>query len=285
MTLKQLKKKAKETRGEVIKRDDGNYKLLHRTIIDTSKWTLPEEILAIKNSIDNNTKEVTIHGIVRRKKDIPKCISKHCSFDATKAFKRWIAEMHREIIRNGYKLRVLEAQKDLPRDTKYKKAKSVTYVSGLKCYICNKSCLQAWTTWKKGRKATCSRKCMDRGMFHDMQHHHDNKWWNKYSDNNLKGYKERSRKDPETGKRVRRKRHQDNFEKHYGRDAKKGHHLHHINMCKIDDDVSNLDELTARNHQLIHATYNILCKPLMEQGIIKYKNSKGYYLTEKGLIC
>lgn len=280
MTLKELKKKAKETRGQVIKRDDGNYKLFYPTIIDTSKWTLPEEILAIKDSIDENTTEVIVHGIVRKRADIPKFISRHCSFDANKAFKRWIQEMYREVMRSGYKLKVLEAQKDLPRDTKYKKGKSIVYVSGLKCYVCNKSCLQAWTTWKEDRKATCSRECMDRGMFYDMQHHHDKKWWDKYNKTNRKGYKERSRKDPETGKFVRKKRHQDNFEKHYGRPQKKGYQLHHINMCKGDDEVSNLDELTAREHQLMHATFNLLCKPLMERGIMGYKSGKGYYLKK-----
>ena len=281
MTLKELKKKAKDTGGEVIKRDDGNYRLHYKTIYDTSKWSLPLEILEIKDSINDTTKEVTVHGIIRSRQDIPKCISKHVNFNSTKAFKRWIAEMHREMMRNCHKVKVLEAQYNLPRDTKHRRANGVTYVSGLKCYMCNKDCLQAWTTWKKGRKATCSRKCMDRGMFHDMQDKHDGKWWDEYSDNNLKGYKERSRKDPETGKRVRRKRYQDNFEKHYGRDAKKGHHLHHINMCKIDDDVSNIDELSSSDHQLMHTTYNILCKPLMEQGIMGYESGKGYYLIAK----
>ena len=203
------------------------------------------------------------------------------SFNSTKAFKRWLGDMHRVMLREGKKIRILKEQAHLPRDTKYRKSSGITYVSGLKCYLCNKSCLQTWTTWKEGRKATCSRKCMDRGMFHDMQHHHENKWWDKYNKTNRKGYKERRRKDPETGKVVAKKRHQDNFEQHYGRPQRKGYHLHHINMCKGDDNVSNLDELTARDHQLMHATYNLLCKPLMEQGIIGYENSKGYYLMLK----
>ena len=104
MTINELKKKAKDTEGEVIKRDDGNYRLYYKTIYDTSKWTLPEEILAIKDSIDNDTQEVIIHGIVRKRKDIPKCISKHVSFNSTKAFKRWIGEIYREMTRSGYKI-------------------------------------------------------------------------------------------------------------------------------------------------------------------------------------
>ena len=281
MLLKHLYIKAKETSGEVALKNNGNYRLYYKTIYDTSKWTLPLEILDIKDSIDDNTKEVIIHGIVRKRKDIPKCISRHVSFNSTKAFKRWIAEMHREMVRSGRKIKILKEQAHLPRDTKYRKSSGVTYVSGLKCYVCGIDCLQAWTTWKKGRKATCTRECMDRGMFHDMQDKHDGKWWDEYSDNNLLGYKERKRKDPETGKIVRKKRYQDTFEKHNDRSQKEGYHLHHINMCKTDDYISNLDELSAKDHLLMHGTYNLLCKPLMEQGIIGYKSNKGYYLIKK----
>ena len=154
----------------------------------------------------------------------------------------------------------------------------VTYVSGLKCYICKKSCLQAWSTWKQNRKATCSRKCMDRGMFHDMQDKHDDKRWNKYS--KYKGYKLRRRKNPETGKIIRKYRHQDNFESYYGRSAKSGHHLHHINMHKRSDDVSNLIEVTPTRHQELHTTYNTLCKSLMDDGIIGFDADNGYYRKE-----
>ena len=153
----------------------------------------------------------------------------------------------------------------------------VTYVSGVNCYVCDKPCLQAWTTWKQKRTATCSRQCMDRGMYHDKQHLHDGKWWDKYS--NHKGYMSRRRKDPITGKVVRSRRHQDNFEKHYGRKQKKGYHLHHINMCKTDDDVSNLAEVTPNKHQELHSTYDKLCKQLMNMDIIRFDADKGYYLV------
>ena len=36
---------------------------------------MPLEILEIKDSINDTTKEVTIHGIIRSRQDIPKCIS------------------------------------------------------------------------------------------------------------------------------------------------------------------------------------------------------------------
>ena len=74
----------------------------------------------------------------------------------------------------------------------------------------------------------------------------------------------------------------DTFEEYYGRPQKKGYHLHHINMCKADDCIENLDELKPRDHQLMHATFNLLCKPLMDKGIVKYTSGKGYYLNKQG---
>jgi len=162
---------------------------------------------------------------------------------------------------------------------KYGYKNGVTYVSGLKCYVCNKSCIQAWTSWKQNRKATCTRECMDRGMFHDKQHLHDGKWWDKYS--NYKGYMCRKRKDPITGKVVKSRRHQDNFKKHYGRPQYPGYQLHHINMCKTDDDISNLAELTPKKHQELHTTYNEICKELMELGIVSFNPISGYYINKK----
>ena len=159
-----------------------------------------------------------------------------------------------------------------------KKASGMTYVSGVKCYVCGVDCLQPWDCHSKGRKATCNTECKNRGMFHDMQHLHDNRWWDKYS--NYQGYKLRRRKDPKTGKVVRRYRHQDNFEQHYGRRTKKGHHLHHINMHKRSDDVSNLIEVTPTRHQELHTIYNTLCRSLMDDGIIGFDSKTGYYRKE-----
>ena len=159
-----------------------------------------------------------------------------------------------------------------------KKTSGVTYVSGFKCYVCGIECLQAWSTWKKGRKATCTRKCMDRGMFHDMQDKHDGKWWDDYRLDH-QGYYLRKRKDPET---VRMSRHKANFISHHGREPKKGYHLHHINMVKTDNDiVSNIIELPPKRHLELHGTYNTLCKGLMDDGIIGFNSKTGYFRKEK----
>jgi len=268
MTIKELKKKAKATGGQVIKRDDGNYKLFYKTIYDTSKWTLPEEILAIKDSIDDNTQEVIIHGIVRKRKDIPKWVSRHVSFNSTKAFKRWLGDFHRIMLRQGNKIKILKEQAHLPRDTKHKKARSITYVSGLKCYLCNKPCIQAWTTWKKGSKATCSRKCMDAGMeYKNAIKHHKGKTWytNPKFRKNRRGYVGAVRISPITGKKRRYLEHHYNWELHYNKPVKKGNVLHHIDMCKSSNDVTNLIECDPKEHQGMHYSFNLICKELMER--------------------
>ena len=160
-----------------------------------------------------------------------------------------------------------------------KKTSGITYVSGLKCYVCNEECLQAWSSWKKESKPTCNNECKDRGMFHDKQHLHDGKWWDKYSI--LKGYKCRRRKDPITGKIMKSYRSHDNFEEYKNRPPKEGYHLHHVNMHKLSDDVSNLREVTPTKHQELHATYNTLCKGLMDDGIIGFNDNSGYYRSDK----
>ena len=162
-----------------------------------------------------------------------------------------------------------------------KKTSGMPYVSGVKCYICGIDCLQPWQCYSDGRKATCTDKCKDRGMFHDMQHHHDGKWWDNYILSH-DGYYQRKRKDPDTGKIVRMSRHKENFINHYGRKPKEGYHLHHINMVKTDDDViTNIDELHPGIHLKMHAMYNRLCKPLMDMGVIEYRIGEGYFIKEK----
>ena len=51
-------------------------------------------------------------------------------------------------------------------------------------------------------------------------------------------------------------------------------------MHKLDNDVSNIDELSPTDHLLMHKIFNSLCKPLMERGIVGYTNGEGYYLIE-----
>ena len=59
----------------------------------------------------------------------------------------------------------------------------------------------------------------------------------------------------------------------------KGELVHHINMNKLADRDENLLLCEgASEHLLIHATYNKLCEPLMDAGIIDFDIEKGYFL-------
>ena len=62
-----------------------------------------------------------------------------------------------------------------------------------------------------------------------------------------------------------------------------GELAHHINMNKLDDRYDNLLLCDgASEHLLIHATYNKLCKPLMDAGIIGFnKETNEYYLVNQ----
>jgi len=64
-----------------------------------------------------------------------------------------------------------------------------------------------------------------------------------------------------------------------------GELVHHINMCKTDDNYENLMLCNgASEHLLVHATFNKICKPLIDAGIIGFDTDEGYYLTELGLV-
>jgi hypothetical protein len=60
-------------------------------MLEKKDWTGYEDALAIKESINDNTKQVIIRGITYKRKDIPLSYINHfAKKDITKSFKRWI---------------------------------------------------------------------------------------------------------------------------------------------------------------------------------------------------
>ena len=66
-----------------------------------------------------------------------------------------------------------------------------------------------------------------------------------------------------------------------GKIKEHGELVHHIDMDKKNNDISNLMICNGMgHHQDVHATYNKICATLMKRGIVQFSEGQGYYLTE-----
>jgi len=67
--------------------------------------------------------------------------------------------------------------------------------------------------------------------------------------------------------------------KNKGKIRQHGELVHHIDMDKRNNDISNLSLCTSVSHHInVHATYNKVCANLMKLGIVGFKDDE-YYLT------
>ena len=66
-----------------------------------------------------------------------------------------------------------------------------------------------------------------------------------------------------------------------GKIKEHGELVHHIDMDKKHNVLSNLMICNGMgHHQDVHATYNNICRQLMDAGIIGFSPDKGYYIIE-----
>ena len=73
--------------------------------------------------------------------------------------------------------------------------------------------------------------------------------------------------------------------KNKGKIKQHGELVHHIDMDKHNNDISNLSLCTSVSHHIkVHASYNDICAKLMKDGIVGFKDDK-YYLIEKEATC
>ena len=113
-----------------------------------------------------------------------------------------------------------------------------------------------------------------------IKHHKGKAWYlNPEFKKSKTGYIGANRISPITGEKKRYLEHHYNWEVYYGEPVKKGNILHHINMCKSSNNVKNLIESNPRDHQAMHYSYNLICKELMDLGIIGFNRETQTYYT------
>ncbi len=69
------------------------------------------------------------------------------------------------------------------------------------------------------------------------------------------------------------------MEKHLNRKLKSGEQVHHIDMDKTNNDITNLYLCNLSSHQKSHGTLNKVVSKLMKRGIIKFTDGE-YVIVE-----
>jgi hypothetical protein len=161
--------------------------------------------------------------------------------------------------------------------------------TSIKCCICDTPCLTAAAKYQRAngdhkKRHTCTRKCQDKltgpTKWNPLYIERDDEGW--FFDN-YTGYIIR-RYRPILGKpRTKEFYHRYVIEKHLGRKLLATEHVHHIDMDKTNNKLSNLWVCDHTDHLAAHHSTNDLIKPLIEAGILKFNVETGkYYLIEKG---
>ena len=289
MLLKDLYKEAKENYAEVKKVKDGEYRIRFKSIRDTSKWNTYSEVMKIKDSITDETTQVTVHGVVRKKNKIPKTYSFHCNKNKTLAFKRWIDLLAKVITNRGDKYcgakgRIIKNQMNLPKHLKPRPSSGITYIT-TKCYMCYKNCLQRKD--KKNHKcAVCSDTCK-RALFGYRQQKEGfkSKKWHvknigKFRERSSEKYKMAVKNSPITGELKLYTEHRYNWELHHKKEIPEDGVIHHKDMDKDNSHHSNLWLCTKERHSEAHWSFNGSCKELIKMGIMSFNEETGkYYLV------
>ena len=161
--------------------------------------------------------------------------------------------------------------------------------SKVTCFICGIECLTSCAKHQRSNKGsvkykrnTCTRKCQNEltgpTKWNPLYIERDDEGW--FLDN-YTGYMIR-RYRPIPGKpRIKEFYHRYVMEKHLGRKLLNTEHVHHIDMDKLNNNISNLWITSLRGHLDSHHSTNKLIKPLLEEEIIGFNRNDGkYYLIK-----
>ena len=172
----------------------------------------------------------------------------------------------------------------------------------VKCFICGISCLTSATKYQrkgaKKKRHTCTRKCQNKltQCFEWnplMIPRDDEGWYLQTTPGGPMGYVvKRIRQKRTSGKykgRMHRMlifKHRYVMEQHLGRELNRYEHVHHIDMKKTNNDISNLWLCSPKQHMSAHHSFNECCEELMgnfhKYCDIKFNIETGkYYLIKK----
>ena len=159
----------------------------------------------------------------------------------------------------------------------------------IKCFVCGVKCLTAKVKYQRTngdhkKRHTCTRKCQEEltrnHKYNPLVILRDEEGF--YLDE--AGYMvRRVRKLRKNGKykgkmhRVREYMHRVVMEQHLGRKLTPYEHVHHIDMDKTNNDISNLLLCSPSDHMKIHHTFNELCEKMLKDGKIIFNDKTGKY--------
>jgi len=175
--------------------------------------------------------------------------------------------------------------------------------SKIKCYVCGVHCLTAAVKYQRKngdhkKRHTCTRKCQEE-LTRDHRYNplvierDDEGWYIETCKGTTKGYMlKRVRQKRMAGKykgrmhRVKIFKHRWVMEQHLGRKLLSNEHVHHIDMKKINNDISNLWLCSPTQHMSAHHSFNECCEELMgnfnKYNDIQFNLETGkYYLINK----
>ena len=173
----------------------------------------------------------------------------------------------------------------------------------IKCAVCGVECLTAKVKYQRKngdhkKRHTCTRECQDEltkcNKFNPLMIERDDEGWYLCTEKGGSGgyIVKRVRQKRLSGKykgrmhRVKIFQHRWVMEQVVGKEAIIGMHVHHIDMCKTNNDISNLWLCTPTQHMSAHHSFNECCEELMgnfhKYSEIKFDIEAGkYYLVSR----
>tara|TARA_Y100000593_G_scaffold17372_1_gene34742 strand:+ start:1209 stop:1883 length:675 start_codon:yes stop_codon:yes gene_type:complete len=166
----------------------------------------------------------------------------------------------------------------------------------IKCHVCNIPCLTAAVKYQRKngdhkKRHTCTRNCQEE-LTRDHKYNpvvisrDDDGWFLDTCKGGSNGYIIKRVRPKKGQHRIKIFKHRWVMEQVVGKEAMVGMQVHHIDMKKTNNDISNLWLCSPSQHMSAHHSFNECCEELMgnfdKYSDIKFDVEKGqYYLVER----